>query len=1193
MSSSPEGVFSCGKGLFVCKLLQLLMIAHEGSLGVMTEWFRRSDGSAIQQKKRCIMSKMQKWVTAVTFAFLFSNGLVANAAGLPVITNSLVTAVEGTTNSTILMVTSIDGLAITNAPSYSTPSATFLAPNSYASGPTFVGYFTYVAPSVVVTNVSDSFTYNVMTSNGINRVVLQPIAVTAVNDAPVLVSTNISFTVYEDVTNTEINLSTKVTDEEDASTNLTYAINPAGITDGTLKASTTNYMFYFTSNPNTPVAHAITNSFTFTATDKGGLSVSGTANIIILPTSDPTVLSKPNAAIFLDKKIAGVTNSVISLDVTDLDVPQGDNYNTNFTYAIVGASSGAGWSATVSTTGLVSFVVTDTNANISTSIKVAIAQATYALGSDLPVTNTVNLFYTNKSIPAFLNNSPVATSVTIADGQTPAPMFSLTAVDSNTNSPAFGNATLSVFGVSKVVWFVDGVAKQTDSTATLSGGISSLASSFQFSNVYYKLITASTNAIVSAVAYDVENNVTTNTWTVTIASQANQVITIPKDMYEVIVGSNVTVSVSLNTANTNLAWSSTAPTVLSFVKSDGLTATFLALKSGTAYVNVTAPAFEKYPAVSTSTGDITVDVLVPVNMSTATSGGETTTVNSVLVLPAKAAYAVGDTVTLKTVAGAGYVFLKWSGADAGLVSGAGTVASPYTLPIATGKTSYNLVAVFKLAKDLAIPQITDPAQGATLSAVVGAAFSKFVTVATEAGTFTVTSSTLPAGLTLSGNATLGYKLAGTPKTVGNTTVTLTATNDKGTSSVTFVISVAALPTWAIGTFNGAIDGLVINTQGIGSFTVQANGIVSGKYLVSGKTYSDSAASFDAPTPANYDADGTTLISLQYTTKLGNVLVVNKDGTAVIVGQANFSRNVTADYAGYYTLSLTPGGTFGSGYLTLTVTTTVKSGVTNSTVKAAGKLADGTAVSLSTPVFNNETVIYAVPSSYRGGYVWYHIYFGKNAANVTAITACDATYVNGSGYWCNNNPVATDTYGAGFAQGIYAVGGDDLNAVGGYFGTVKDIKTFYANSLTVNADNSQLAYQYDAKDPDAEAYASEVTPNGVVVKAGFEVSKIKTDNASALTIKLNKSGTAVTGVFTGSFMTFFDYENAAGKALSTSKSITYQGILVPVRGDADVDYPEGSGYFLWSRTHVEWPTGGTGGTKVVYKFNESYDFQIVK
>jgi len=51
MSSLPEGVFSYGKGLFVCELLQSLMIAHEGSLGVMTEWFRRSDGGADTTKK--------------------------------------------------------------------------------------------------------------------------------------------------------------------------------------------------------------------------------------------------------------------------------------------------------------------------------------------------------------------------------------------------------------------------------------------------------------------------------------------------------------------------------------------------------------------------------------------------------------------------------------------------------------------------------------------------------------------------------------------------------------------------------------------------------------------------------------------------------------------------------------------------------------------------------------------------------------------------------------------------------------------------------------------------------------------------------------------------------------------------------------------------------------------------------------
>jgi len=39
------------KGFFVCKLLGSLMIAHDGSLGVMTEWVRRSDRSADTTKK--------------------------------------------------------------------------------------------------------------------------------------------------------------------------------------------------------------------------------------------------------------------------------------------------------------------------------------------------------------------------------------------------------------------------------------------------------------------------------------------------------------------------------------------------------------------------------------------------------------------------------------------------------------------------------------------------------------------------------------------------------------------------------------------------------------------------------------------------------------------------------------------------------------------------------------------------------------------------------------------------------------------------------------------------------------------------------------------------------------------------------------------------------------------------------------
>jgi len=81
-------------------------------------------------------------------------------------------------------------------------------------------------------------------------------------------------------------------------------------------------------------------------------------------------------------------------------------------------------------------------------------------------------------------------------------------------------------------------------------------------------------------------------------------------------------------------------------------------------------------------------------------------------------------------------------------------------------------------------------------------------------------------------------------------------------------------------------------------------------------------------------------------------------------------------AGYYTATLPGGSSFGSGYLALTLDA-------KGNVKTVGKMADGTAVSLSStllvegPETNLLAVIYSAPPLYKGGCLFGLASFGSN------------------------------------------------------------------------------------------------------------------------------------------------------------------------------------------------------------------------
>ena len=116
----------------------------------------------------------------------------------------------------------------------------------------------------------------------------------------------------------------------------------------------------------------------------------------------------------------------------------------------------------------------------------------------------------------------------------------------------------------------------------------------------------------------------------------------------------------------------------------------------------------------------------------------------------------------------------------------------------------------------------------------------------------LSASGLPSGLKLvQDKVTGGYSVAGVATKSGTNTVTFTASKGKEKEIATITVSVAALPEWACGTYDGAyfeFDEEGTNAVGQISATVTSAGKLSGKIMKGGKSYSFSAANF-----GGYDA----------------------------------------------------------------------------------------------------------------------------------------------------------------------------------------------------------------------------------------------------------------------------------------------------------------------------------------------------
>ena len=540
-------------------------------------------------------------------------------------------------------------------------------------------------------------------------------------------------------------------------------------------------------------------------------------------------------------------------------------------------------------------------------------------------------------------------------------------------------------------------------------------------------------------------------------------------------------------------------------------------------------------------------------------------------------------VKLGARAKAGWTFLNW---EDGSQLATLTVRGEEMEDSAVLCTAY-----FKRTEKLALPSIVNPGDQ---SATVGVAFSLYLTADSECLP-TVTVAGLPAGLKYLADS---CRVMGVPTKAGTYSVTVAASNPKGNATPqTFTLNVDALPVWAQGEFNGRVRENSLG-DGIASMTVSAKGAVSGKLTLCGITYPFSAASYTGVADGAYGLTAYTAYNIMQIW----VRAADVEGLTAMLGVATGClgpsgaielfrdvwkdvgmATVAAKYTGYYTATLQGNDMHGSGYLTFTVDKAGK-------VKVGGKLADGTAVSLSGVLILDEAgrvfaVVYSAPAVYKGGCLFGLAEFVDPEAGEVILRLLDGVPF----LWQSRNPQATVTFGAGFARAP--------GLVGGWYSKTANLAVYYAGK------NLTVGIEQDTPAPELTVGATRFdsiwwSPDGIALTptlktgvmaglaapaAGKPTDADKDgvwDYSPANSVGLKVSLTRATGVFKGSFLAWFDYPVKK----HVSKSLAFEGALTPVRENPE-DGVEGRGFFLWPDTAVP-PLPAKP-----YAFQWSYDFLL--
>jgi hypothetical protein len=863
-----------------------------------------------------------------------------------------------------------------------------------------------------------------------------------------------------------------------------------------------------------------------------------------------------------------------TLTVTDIVVPNGFTVTpTNFTVA-----SGASRPVTVA------FSPTEIQDYTGT---VAVASDKTAGGDTVPCSGKG----IDNLAPVVTARSPTGNPAAINEGASLA--FSAMANDSTDPDTA-------ARGMVSITWQVDGVEKQVST----SGAPNAITSAYTFSTDTSTVQgLASNHFTVTAIALDKQGGRTETSWTVWVLNaQASQTITFP-----------VLPVKGLGDGDFSPGATASSSLAVQYTSSNELVAQIVGglihlVGAGSATITASQPGNADFRAASEVKRTLTVRVRVaavasPVEGGTVSGGGT---------------YAIGARLTLTARPAAGYTFLRW---ENGLQTA--------TRSVVVGSAPLDATAFFGLTASVQPPVLANPGPQ---SAMVGVQFNLPLDLTSDSLP-TVRVVGLPTGLRYDSASNV---LAGVPTVaVTGKTVTVTAKNvNPAVVTQAFDIAVENLPQWAWGTFNGWCDHDVLGLGSV-SMTISSAGRVSGKLALAGTNYTFSANAY-----SRLDGDGTLWLTVQAAAGRGVLPLTFKvyqlvriaaqppvvddsivpDTLSVVEGwfggvdadpaDAALYRDVWKDagmssvitnYVGYYTATLPvqsevqpPANASlgavvdvpaGSAYLTFTVD---KLGV----VRTVGKLADGTAVSLSSTLIVDDsgrlwTVLYTSPATYRGGVLFGIAEFVKPTAGAVFVRLLDGVPFE----WANRNPQATGVYDAGFER--------TLGLVGGWYDKVSNLYAYYAGKvLTVGVGEtgavpalniSTNRYESDWWNPDGLQLS--VLTNTLGVLTGLKAPAAGTPtytggewvyDATNNTVGLSLTLARATGLFSGSYKAWFDFG-----ATHTYKTITLLGAITPVRENT-ADNVEGRGFFQSSdRSSYLNPAN----RPVPYTFYDSYDFVI--
>ena len=768
--------------------------------------------------------------------------------------------------------------------------------------------------------------------------------------------------------------------------------------------------------------------------------------------------------------------------------------------------------------------------------------------------------------PAVAGLSPTNALITVSEGASVA--FRMTADDS-------ADPDAAARGMSNVAWFVDGALRQTTPAVGTNAVLSAFTLKTDSSTVQG---VASQECVVRAVALDRQGLSSSAVWTVRVANvPVSQTVTFGALPAKVIGDADFDPGAA-SSSGLPVVYSSSNESV-ALVAGD----TLRIVGAGTAQITASRAADFDFTAAAPVKQTLTVKA----RLAALVNGGGAVT--------GAGLYMPGAKVSLAARPAAGQTFLRWE-------NGAQTPSRSLVMPNANVTVS----AWFAPTTNIAPPAVADPGPQ---RAMVGVPFNLPLSISSDSLP-TVTVSGLPTGLKY---VAATAAIVGVPSAaVVDKPVKVVAKNvSLASSQQVFLLTVEPLSAWAQGAFNGTADHEALG-GGVASMTVSARGAATGKLTLRGTNYGFSAASYAAR-----DEQG--VFALTATAKVGKVAwplslrvavpavtggvgvasgtLAKAEGSLGSNGWVSVYRNVWKDpgmaavaapYAGYYTAALPGCSEYGSGYLLFTVDAA-------GGVKAAGKLADGTAVSQSATLILDEggrafAVLYVAPSAYKGGGLFgLAELFRREAGGRVIVRPLDG----GPLLWQSLNPQATQSYGEGFSRA--------LDLVGGWYDKVGNLFEYYrGHGLSTGVDGAAVAPELAVAanrvvsawwSPGGLALAAVTNAQGVMTglaapAAGAPVDPDQDnvwDYGAENTVGLRVSLTRATGVFTGSFRAWFDYGST-----HTSRSVAFVGVLTPERADKD-DGVAGRGCFLWPDKGAYQPSFGAAKP---YSFNWSYDLKIL-